>query len=683
MAMPTASSSLAKKKKKKTEQKKGGGLTVAVVLEAVEMDVEAAAFDDMKEMSFVDKLVPVEEHASVTPGKQKRLQTVAATPSIVRRTRSQINGSHPPSPLVKSSPKARRQSSSSGAVREVSNAGACSRREGSSWVAAEQPAENCIYWEELQEVLMEEFPGRASEIGKLLRILGQPWDVLPPVFVYGGPATGKTSVVVEVLKQLRRPFAYASCRSCHSPRILFESIVNQLTDHERVSNNNYGSFKKCDRVAEFVRLLPDACEQAIARSIKKKQSPVISYAEKGKPTSLSEDSMWALVLQMLNADLSGSNDAVSDLNSPCDSSTLLSFSNSHVVYLVIDNVELLRAWAGGLNLFNVLLKLCELTRLPNLGIILISNVGLDGFMSGTGFREPQPLYFRGYTDEELHQILLKGQPNADLYSSFLHAALKPLTRVTRRVTELADSLEPLFVKYYEPVVHGVVFPDDQGKRKLFSLLQPHLKNSLAQTLSIPNAFPMGNSKNDPTGGTKKVEFKRAVDSTSNLDFHLSLCSKYLLLAAHICSTNPATLDASIFDAGGAAEKQKRRRKSFSSMDKRNQELQEKHLKGPGSFPLERLLAIFHCISVGPIMIGSNKASLKLIDVDEGEPMECSADVLMQLSTLVRVNLILKGCSDPLEGSARYRCNANDELMQKIARSVHFPLSKFLYYNTQL
>jgi hypothetical protein len=90
-----------------------------------------------------------------------------------------------------------------------------------------------------------------------------------------------------------------------------------------------------------------------------------------------------------------------------------------MVYLVIDNVELMRDWSGGMMLLAALFKLSELTRLPYLGLLFISRVGPDGIQACVTSREPLPLYFRDYNDSELAQILLLQQPNAELYASFL------------------------------------------------------------------------------------------------------------------------------------------------------------------------------------------------------------------------------------------------------------------------
>lgn len=89
-------------------------------------------------------------------------------------------------------------------------------------------------------------------------------------------------------------------------------------------------------------------------------------------------------------------------------------------------------------------------------------------------------------------------------------------------------------------------------------------------------------------------------------------------------------------------------------------------KGPGSFPLERLLAIFQCLT--SVAEGSSP------DEDAGpdgwlgiggESNIVTSDILLQISSLSNVNFIVKGGSCPLEGSTRYKCMVSEDLALKV------------------
>lgn len=88
------------------------------------------------------------------------------------------------------------------------------------------------------------------------------------------------------------------------------------------------------------------------------------------------------------------------------------------------------------------------------------------------------------------------------------------------------------------------------------------------------------------------------------------------------------------------------------------------MKGPGTFSLERLLAIFQCItSVGEDSFGEAGGN---DDVTvEGGSNGLMSDVLLQLSSLCNVNFIAKGGSCPLEGSTRYRSTVSEDLALKV------------------
>lgn len=91
------------------------------------------------------------------------------------------------------------------------------------------------------------------------------------------------------------------------------------------------------------------------------------------------------------------------------------------------------------------------------------------------------------------------------------------------------------------------------------------------------------------------------------------------------------------------------------------------MKGPGTFPLERLLVIFQCIaSVAEYPLNMEQQG----EFAEGGDVELMSDVLLQLSTLCCANFISKGGSCPLEGSTRYRSTVDEDTVLKVS-FLHF------------
>lgn len=137
--------------------------------------------------------------------------------------------------------------------------------------------------------------------------------------------------------------------------------------------------------------------------------------------------------------------------------------------------------------------------------------------------------------------------------------LKPFYRITRRVDELSISLLPLFQKYCEPLNELESVPDGNTKRRLFSHIQPYLSAALNETFRVPlqRTSISNKEKIRRKGNMRKSGFGEACDE---LDFHMSVSAKYLLISAFLASRNPATLDAALFDSTGGSDNRKRKRR---------------------------------------------------------------------------------------------------------------------------
>ncbi|XP_072951886.1 origin of replication complex subunit 5 isoform X1 [Typha angustifolia] len=466
--------------------------------------------------------------------------------------------------------------------------------------------------------LLSNLPGRKPQILDIVRLIGPRNSPMLPLLLYGRASTGKTSTVLQVFRHLNRPFVYASCRSCHSPRILFETVLNQLLLYNRNKRDGYSSTKRCERPSEFVDLLRDALRK-------------------------------------------------------------LGSKETSMIYLVFDNVELIRGWIRSSGIISLLFRLFDILKIPELGLIYVSSATPDAYYSMTGSIEPNSVYFPDYTADDLHSIFMRNQENPKLYSSFLSVVLKPFVRVTRRVDELATAFEPLFRKYCEPLTDLKLVPDEIMKRRLFVYLQPHLAASLNETFSIPLKDSFEANKEGVSTKTGSIRKKcGGKDASAELDFHMSVSAKYLLLSAFLASRNPATLDAALFDSTGGSSSRKRKRKSSqTSIDNMDDKAEEMLIKGPGSFPLERLLAIFQCIT------SLSEDALEEEQIGDGVTtingrISLMSDALLQLSTLCNANFLHKSGSCPLEGSGRYRSTVDEDLAFKVARSINFPLSKYMY-----
>ncbi|KAF5742732.1 origin of replication complex subunit 5 isoform X1 [Tripterygium wilfordii] len=477
--------------------------------------------------------------------------------------------------------------------------------------------------------LLSSFPARTSQILELLHLFGPLNSPMLPVFVYGGASTGKTSVTLQILRHLNRPFVYSSCRTCYSARILFESILNQLLLHTKNEANGYSSIRRCERPSDFVNMLREALVDTINNL-------------KGR----------------LGKSKAG-----------C--------ANGRMIYLVFDSLELVQEWDKNSILLPFLFNLYDILKMPDIGLIFISSCSPDAYYSNMGYLDPIPLYFPEYTEDDIRQIFLRNQANRKLYSCFFDVVLRPFCRVTRRLDELSTAFSSLFKKYCEPLSDPMVAPNEEIKRRLFGHIQPHIAQALNEVFQVASQPSL--EANRETQGRGIIRKPGSCGNLDEIDFHMSTSGKYLLISAFLASRNPATLDASLFDPKGGSDSRKRKRKA-SGKSLENKEIAEQDLlmKGPGTFPLERLLAIFQCItSVAEDFLDEEEQGDDLSRVETGSILPMS-DVLLQLSSLCNANFIIKGGSCPLEGTTRYRSTVSEELALKVARSLKFPLSKYLY-----
>ncbi|CAI8616476.1 unnamed protein product [Vicia faba] len=488
--------------------------------------------------------------------------------------------------------------------------------------------------------IIANFPARSSQILEIARLLGPLNSPLLPLFMYGGASTGKTSIILQLFRHLNRPIVYSSCRTCYNQRILFESVLNQLLLHRKNVANCYTNAKRCERPSDFVNFLREALTSVI-NNLKEKSNKLVSGNK-------------------------------------------IHGGMGNIIYLVFDNFHLVRDWDKSSTILPLLFNLYDMLKMPEVGLIFISGTSPDTFYSNMGYVEPIPIYFPDYTEGDIRQILLRNQANQKLYSSFLDVALRPFCRITRQVGELSNALKPLFEKYCEPLSDkgkGVI-PTEDMKRRLFNHIKPHIASSLNDVFKVssPASSKVKVGKETKHKGSPKRSER--FEEIGDLDFHMSTSAKYLLISSFLASRNPATLDASLFDSKGGSDNRKRKRKASEKVLEKKEILEEELLmKGPGTFPLERLIAIFQCI-----------VSVAEEPYDEEEPnsnelgAECSngsliSDVLLQLSTLCNANFIFKGKSCPIEGSTRYRSTISENLaLKQVARSLKFPLSKYLYRN---
>uniref|UniRef100_F6TBB0 Origin recognition complex subunit 5 n=2 Tax=Ciona intestinalis TaxID=7719 RepID=F6TBB0_CIOIN len=318
------------------------------------------------------------------------------------------------------------------------------------------------------------------------------------------------------------------------------------------------------------------------------------------------------------------------------------------LYIVFENCERLRDKDP--ILLPALLNLKELTGL-NLCAIFVSELPWEKFYNGTAIRDPYVMFFPDYSKDELVEVLCHLRPqetDLEFYKQYVGLVLSMFFFAFRDLRELRHLVEINFSFYEQPIVDGKLTKDD--KHKLWKNIEPHLTSSL-QKLLMREACN-GRQSNEPelTESIKAYDLSKGNTVKSQNLVELPFYSKFLLISSYIASYNPSSTDRRFFlkHAG-------RMRKTARSMKKDDHK--NCHLRGPHSFPLDRMMAIFYSI------------------VDEVVPP--SAGLFSQISSLVSLHLLAQLGQDQLD-MPKYKCTVSLDFITAISKTVNFDVIRYLY-----
>ena len=165
-----------------------------------------------------------------------------------------------------------------------------------------------------------------------------------------------------------------------------------------------------------------------------------------------------------------------------------------------------------------------------------------------------------------------------------------------------------------------------------------------------------------------------------LDFDIPRLTKFMLVSAHLATMNRESVDRRLFGhmvegtrAGTTASRGGgKRRRGGAAADRQQDQASTAALEGPGAFNLERLLAYFRIVTKQAYDeddAGSEELARELL----------SADVFMQISSMVALGLLTRVSGADALDSVRYRCDIGDDLARKIAANLRVNLDNYLFY----
>ncbi|KAG9280482.1 origin recognition complex subunit 5 [Astyanax mexicanus] len=107
----------------------------------------------------------------------------------------------------------------------------------------------------------ERLPCREGQAGTLLALMGEPEQYcFPSIFIYGHRATGKSHVILTLLKELEVPHAAVSCVECVSAGLLFEQVLLAMFGSESAT-----LLPRSPSLSDFVRIYRQFCAQKPAQ----------------------------------------------------------------------------------------------------------------------------------------------------------------------------------------------------------------------------------------------------------------------------------------------------------------------------------------------------------------------------------------------------------------------------------
>ncbi|CAL8467061.1 g6597 [Coccomyxa elongata] len=440
--------------------------------------------------------------------------------------------------------------------------------------------------------LCSRWPARRDQICAVLDVLGEPNALMPPLFIYGGPSTGKTAIIRDIFMELGRSYGYVSCVEYGEPKALLQAVLNRLKGKKRKSADGYCGEGRSEQIAECLVSLQGAAKGPMK-------------------------------------------------------------------YIVLDHVERIRES----DVLAVLLRLRELTG-ATIGLILISQVawGCNAFEFDTQrCRRPHLIHFPGYKIQDLLKILELSMPagtDAQLYKQLLSTFIGPMfARCSSRIEDLQRVAQQLYPEYLRPVREGRI-PASQRQQLYNAFKDKAVAAKAAFENGLHNQLSLGDAA--ATRGGSAV-------ADHGLDFELPFASKFLLLAAYVCSRNKPALDRRLFDPSMRGS----RRRGAMASDKQAEAAAEAKLRGPHTFPLERLMGTYW-----ELLYAQGEHQGVCPNAEEHRDA-LSADVFLQISSLVSLRFLSQAEGELDE--PKYACNVSDELAERIAKNVKVSLKDYVFY----
>lgn len=383
------------------------------------------------------------------------------------------------------------------------------------------------------EQLNSSFPCRKKQLQQLYNAIGQKDEPSPDcIYVYGGTSTGKTAIVKTLLEKLEIRHAFVNLIECYTSKILFESILNQLSDFKMDPKKGSPS-ARCDNLMDFVSCLNKWAEGM-------NLNDAVVALDKAEQLRQMDYNLFAGFLRL--RELCGLN----------------------ITVIFLSEIVFEKYYSKGNVVQPIKIHFQQYSKDELLNILVLD------------YSYAKTWIFSAYNEMLDFDV--------DFYKNYLNLFLSVFHRACRDLSELRHMAKVNFLEYCRPIANKEHTQADS--MALWRNIAPILKSSLAVLyLRISVASDRGTLSEK---SQRQFTFsKESLAQSLELPFY----AKYLLIAAYLASYNPAKDDKRLF-----VKYHGKKRKTMRAVKAKSKVSEQLSTQlGPKAFSLDRLLAIFYAI----------------------------------------------------------------------------------------
>lgn len=368
------------------------------------------------------------------------------------------------------------------------------------------------------ESLKTKLPCRDNQLAQIYGYIGDPDEPVPQcLFLYGNTSTGKTACLTSSLDYLSYRHVILNVIECYTQRILYETILNKLSNHIPTRETKYASAYRCDNMKDFVNHLND---------IQCGYEPVIIVLENANKLRDMDQNILPAFMR------------------------LKEFCKINVCTILVSDITFEKFYTKTGLREPIKVFFPQYTKDELYKIIM-----------------NQQTQYISYVLQKTETDSKTDISKPDIFANYLNAFLSVFYRPCRDLVELKHMARLNFVKYCEPILNGSTKTDDVTK--LWRHIAPVLKSSLETLYLRLNTSANSHAQNDDPNcreiqmrmerlGIAREEASMAKNDhdvlTNELtsmktfaqSFELPFYAKFLLISAYLASFNPAKEDKRLF-----------------------------------------------------------------------------------------------------------------------------------------